>query len=377
MVTLNLPADFIKRHNSKCAAKVRLVESKAKIGKSRSVSLVIQPDPAVRTQTLPIVPPAPPSPPIRRSTGKTAPTTPHPQVNRVCLSPMTTLDTFIAAHIDAHWGRRDYLHPGYKSRPSLNRATQATFDQRQALFLHANNMWSRTRYAGVFGEHLERFAAQLAAGERIFLVTLVNRDHTVPRKTAAAFDVARVKGWVHQVLRGTSYVGMVEAAYFSNLRLLDPFEHRHVSWHTHILLWGITEAELVARCNEINGRYVTAVEGVPAAHYRVLQLEEVFGRSIYICKAPLAEYRLWARKKECFDRDTGEIFECFSGRFRVRSRPIRPGDWVHMSSVFIDKHLTQLAFAAGEGRQILRGINAEALAAFNRWEAQQGYMKGR
>ncbi|MCJ2069349.1 hypothetical protein MKK75_11160 [Methylobacterium sp. J-030] len=273
--------------------------------------------------------------------------------------------------------RRDYLHLGYKSRPSLDRATQATLEQRQALFLPANNMWARVRYAGAFAEHLKRFAARLTAGEPIFLVTLVNREHTVPRKAAAAFDIARVKGWVHQVLHGTSYVGMVEAAYFSNLRLRDPFERRHVSWHTHVLLWGITEAKLAARCNEINGRYVTVVEGVPAAHYRALKQEDVFGRSLYVCKAPLTEYRVWARREECFDSETGEIFQSFSGRFRVRSRPIRPGDWIHMSVVFAERDLTQLAFAAGDGRQILRGINAQALAAFDRWEAQQGYMKER
>ena len=277
----------------------------------------------------------------------------------------------------AHWVRYDYQLPGYKNRPALGSATRATFDQREALFLHANNMWSRVRYAKIFGDRLERFAAQREAGEPMFLVTLVNRDHTVPRKVAADFNIACVTGWVHHVLRGASYVGMVEAAYFSNLRLCDLYEHRYVSWHSHVLLWGITEAEMIALCGEINGRHVTAVEGVPAAHYRVLQLEEIFGRCIYICKAPLDEYRVWARKREIFDRDTGEIFKCFSGRFSVKSRRMRPCDAVHMSSVFIEKYINQLAFAAGEGRLVLREINADALAEFNRWEARQGYIKAK
>ena len=322
------------------------------------------------------MPPAPATPLSaisRPRTQETAPTTPQPHVHRVELAPLTTCETFVSAHRAAHSQRENYLHPGYRRRPSLDRATRADLQPRNAFLLPANNMFARISYAQLMGEHLERHALALPPEQPMFFVTLINRVHTVPRRAAHRFKVRSLIGWSHEILRGASYVGMVEGAYFSNLRTLGGPGRRFVSWHTHLVLWERTEAEVAALCKTINARHITAIPGRVAAHYRPLQLEEVFGQGLYMSKGQINEYRVWPKSQKLRHPATGEVFRRPSGGWEVKKRPLRPADAIHLCQAFAGRHIDDLAFAAGEGREVLRSLNRAALAEFDHWEAGQPY----
>jgi hypothetical protein len=267
----------------------------------------------------------------------------------------------------------DYLHPGYGNRPSLGRATLADMEPRAALFLPFNNAFARVRYAWLMAEGLERLALSLPPGTPIFFVTLVNREHAVPLKDAAAFKLARVTGWVHQHLRGTSYVGMVEGAYFSNLDVLGPYHPKGISYHAHMALWGVSQVVVAALCRAINARYQPVVTGRGAADYRLLKPAEVFGQGLYMSKGQVREYRNWHRRQTLVDADTGEITKPITGRFGGGKRPLRLCDAVHLCEVFANRCVQEFSFAAGEGRAVLKAINRKALAEFHRWEARQPY----
>lgn len=322
------------------------------------------------------MPPAPATPLSTLSRPRireSAPTTPQPLVARVRLAPLTTWETFVDAHEAAHRQRENYLHPGYRQRPSLDRATRAGMQPRSAFLLPANNMFARVRYAQLLGEHLERHALALPPEQPLFFVALINRAHTLPRRLARRFKIRSLVSWTHAVLRGTNYVGMVEGAYFSNLRTLGGPGRRFVSWHCHLVLWGCTEVEIEARCRTINARHITAIPSRAAAHYRPLQLEEVFGQGLYMSKGQINEYRVWPKSQKFGHPATDEVFRLPTGGWEVKKRALRPADAIHLCKPFVDTSIDDLAFAAGDGREVLRGVNRAALVEFDRWEARQSY----
>lgn len=324
---------------------------------------------------MPPAPTTPPSPLSRPGTAKSAPTTPLPPVDRIHLAPLTTWESFVVIHQAAHRQREDYLHPGFRRRPSLDRATRADMQPRRAFLLPANNMAARIRYARIMAEALERHALTLGPDVPLFFVTLIDRRHTVQRRHGAAFAEERVIGWAHEILRGASYVGMVEAAYYSNLRTLPGPARRYLSWHCHLVLWGLTEAEVEALCAAINARFTTAIPGCTAAHYRPLPLEEVFGQGLYMCKGQINEYRVWRKKKKVVDRFTGRKVWVLTREWESKKRPLRPADAIHLCRAFAGRLIDRLAFVAGDGRVVLRAVNRSALAEFTRWEARQPYAR--
>lgn len=60
----------------------------------------------------------------------------------------------------------------------------------------------------------------------------------------------------------------------------------------------------------------------------------------------------------------------------AKKRPLRPGDAVHHSRTSADRHINDLAFAAGDGLGVLPAVNRAALDEFDRWEARQPYKIG-
>ena len=140
-----------------------------------------------------------------------------------------------------------------------------------------------------------------------------------------------------------------------------------------MLVWGPTEAELAARIDDINRRFITAIPGHTAAHYRPLQLEEVFGQGLYMSKGQINEYRVWPRTEDLVHHETGEVIKVNTGDYEVKKRPLRPGDAIHLCRAFAFRTIDSLAFANGDGRAVLDAVNRTALARFSYWEAQQPY----
>lgn len=228
------------------------------------------------------------------------------------------------------------------------------------MYLPANNTAARMRYARITAEHLNGAIGALAPDQPVFFVTLINREHTVREDEAASFSVRRLHAWTHQMLRGCSYVGMVEGAYYSNLDVTGAGYQRAVSWHVHMIVWGISEAELAAIIQAANRRYRCMINGITPAHYRPLMRSEVFGQALYMNKGQISEYRLLQRKRTVTDEETGEITKEGTGRFRQKKRDLRPGAMARMCTVFAGRRLDKLAFAGGPGKDILSAINHEA-----------------
>ncbi|MCC0809036.1 hypothetical protein FPV16_23020 [Methylobacterium sp. W2] len=253
----------------------------------------------------------------------------------------------------------------------LDRETATELDPANARFQPANNLKARLQFARIMAEHLDRAVRALPVDEPVFFVTLIARRFTVREDWAAAFKVHPLHSWTHQILRGCSYVGMAEGAYYSNLDVTGGGYRHAVSWHTHAIVWGITEEQLREICNAANRRYQTIVPGIDAAHYRAIERSEVAGQALYMSKGQLSDYRLIPLKRTDVDAETGEVTTPTTGRFRQAKHDLRPGTAARLCKVFAGRTLGGLAFAGGGGRAVIKAIRHDAGADLRRWESRQ------
>lgn len=285
--------------------------------------------------------------------------------------PVTTYQAFDAAHRKADTRLRNYIEQDRKGSVRLSADALTELDRSQAMYLPANNLNARLKFAQIMARHGDATVAGLPSDQPVFFFTLIVRAYTVREDRAAGFNIKRLKGLYHEILRGGSYVGMVEAALYTNLNAAGASFKRAVSWHVHVIVWGISEAELAAICRVANARYRTIIDGIDAAHYRRLAREEVAGQALYMCKGQLSEYRVWPRKREKHDRETGEVTIEGTGRFSQAKREIRTGDIARMYNIFAGRYLDQLAFAGGAGVPVLHAIRREAKADLRAWERRE------
>src|SRR3954466_1674520 len=168
-------------------------------------------------------------------------------------------------------------------------------------------------------------------------VTLIPNQFVVPEDAAASFDPKRLQAWARQELRGLSFISMVEPALYTNVGDIMAGVRRVVSWHVHAIAWGVIEARLAAIKDGINNRYEALLPGVDVAKFELVANDDVVGKALYMLKAPQSEYRVYPKRTEKIDRETGEITTPTTGRFKQRKRPLRPGDMVRMCKVLADK----------------------------------------
>ncbi|MBM0207364.1 hypothetical protein JNW90_33585 [Micromonospora sp. STR1s_5] len=242
--------------------------------------------------------------------------------------------------------------------------TDARIDLEHASAVHlpANNYVARINYAEIAVRHVVRFTDALHRSEPVFWITLISDDYTFDLDRSGEFVPFRLQQWARAVLRGCSFVGMVEAALYTNADKVRLGPKRAVSWHVHLIVWGISTEQMKALRDSINRRTSTMIPGLMAAHYRTLDRDKVEGQVLYMLKAPLNEYRIYGRKEEAADSDTGEITKVPTGRFSMKKYQLGPGDLVRMANLMAGKTLDELTFATGQGTAVLDEINYEAKA---------------
>ena len=334
-------------------------------------SLVTQPTPSNRLNKAPISPSNPSASLPEAPSAKTPPKAPRARIRparrkaRRRLPARKALNTwlrFVTAHVEDHRRLASYLELGHKNHVAMSRTAQQDIKSRSALYLPANNHTARINYARIAAAHVVRFTETLPRSTPVFWVTLIAEQYTVPLDQAGNFDPYRLQQWARAMLPGCSFVGMVEAALYTNVGLLRHGLQRAVSWHVHLLVWGITAAKMTELRDGINRSARTMIPGVKAAHFRQLEQEQIEGQIFYMLKAPVNEYRVYPMKETVVDDATGEVMEVTTGRFRTKKYQLGPGDLVRTINLLSGQTLDGLAFATGEGMAVLPRINAEARA---------------
>ncbi len=286
------------------------------------------------------------------------------------------------AKLDAWHRKRDhvlqkYLHVARAGSQRLDRAARLELDPSAAQLLPANNLAARTAYAEIVDRHVTAHLRRRGATAPLFWVTLVAEQFTMGLGAAAGFNPRRLMAWTRTVLGPCHFVGVVEAALYTNVKLVFHGRQRAVSWHVHLLLWGPTAAEVAARRADLNRRFRTFLPGVAAAHVAPITLDQLTAKSCYMLKTPFTDYRIYARRREHVDWETGEVTTVATGRFTQKKRDLRPGDMTRLCRILAGRSIDQLTFATGDGRAVLADVNREALARFHAWERRQPWYRHR
>lgn len=272
--------------------------------------------------------------------------------------PLITLDRFIRSHRKNDRMLKEYL----LSKKGKKLFDAGVFDElknRASLSLPAINRRARialARAAYIRGKELFQ-----QNGKPAYLVTVTPRQFANLLSDAAEFDPQTIIQWTKRRLGDWHFVGVVEAALFTNVAQYLGAEEPAVSWHVHLVVWGCKECEVAALVDDVNARVKSFVPGRDTAHCEKLKPTQVPGRFLYILKMPLSDYRIWPAKK-----DRHAVSGRTQPQFNIQKRPLRPGDGVRMCKVLRRLRLPELIFAGGDGAAFKRQIEEDARRSIER-----------
>jgi hypothetical protein len=205
-------------------------------------------------------------------------------------------------------------------------------------------------------DHFHLGRHQQEPGRPVFLVTLCDRRCCTSHQEKN-LDVPRFISILRRGLRGLSYLGMLEPAYYVNV---SEGTHVHgkrmVSWHLHLIAWGESHKKLRKRIDRLNDQQILLpiADGLPAAHQKRISKHKLASKIGYVLKAPRKAYRLY--KWEIVSPD-GEIIP----KFKQWKDDLRPGERLTLFRLMQDMNLDHLSVAGGEGANILRRMKRRAL----------------
>jgi hypothetical protein len=260
------------------------------------------------------------------------------------------------------WIANDLLKQAFETawnRDSVPISNHRLINQHHSAHLLAVNHQSRLIWGEAISEQLAAhfcLPGSVDHQQPVFFITLcdvgcaTSVDDTDP-------DIARFKSHLRAGLRGLSYFGAIEPAYYTNVQKGARVKGRRcVFWHLHALVWGITAQEfrdLVAEL-EASGRYRSIAETLPGAHGEEIKQGDLPSMTGYIFKPPANAYRLSRRK---IVRRGLPLFY-----FKQGKSPLRPGERVRLFHTMQNLCLDELALAGGDGVALLASARKEASA---------------
>ena len=207
----------------------------------------------------------------------------------------------------------------------------------------------RIRWAEAFCKIVERYfgcADGRPTTQTLYHFTLVDQNAVVSH-TCSNVDIESLKHALCRGLTGLNFLGMIEPGLYSHVSLPDGSNGLKtcVSWHLHVLVWGISSDAKKALVRGLNrsGEYVPMVPGqVGVKSRKVYDLPKIVR---YIRKPPTSVYRIGQKR-------TGSkvYYEQF------RSKYPRPGELVTLYMHAQHLRCDQLAVAGGEGSVLLNQI---------------------
>ena len=189
----------------------------------------------------------------------------------------------------------------------------------------------------------------------IFLVTLCDRRCCTSHQEKN-IDILTFIRILRRGLRGLSYFGMIEPAYYVNVREGARIHgKRLISWHLHLLAWGEPRREIKKRIDRLNqGILLPIADGLPAAHQKCIAKGKLASKLAYVLKAPKKAYRLY--KWNTITSDSEIIL-----RFKQKKDDLRPGERLTLFKLMQDLYLDRLALGGGEGAELLRRLKRRVL----------------
>jgi hypothetical protein len=264
--------------------------------------------------------------------------------------------------------RRQELQTGSKLQSAIEEARippAQRSDHKRSIavdrrYLSAVSATGRIKWAQILCEEFSEFfdlgRANPEPDQPMFLVTLCDRRCCTSHQERE-IDTPGFIRLLRRGLRGLSYLGMLEPAYYVNVCPgTRASGKRMVSWHVHLICWGISPKETRKRIKQLNDKavYLPIADGLAATHQKRIPKGQLADKFRYILKAPRKAYRLYRVERVTVD---GEIVL----QFKQRTSDLRPGERLTLLQLMQDMYLDRLALAGGEGADILRRAKRRAL----------------
>ena len=174
-----------------------------------------------------------------------------------------------------------------------------------------------------------------------------------------------IKSRLRYGLRGLSFFGMIEPAYYVNLQQGVRYGgKRCMFWHLHALVWGISRKELKKWLRKLvqAGRYVAIADGLRATHSRKIKQGRLPAHVAYLLKSPSKAYRVSVRDREDalgqpLTNTDGVVLQ----QFKQGKANLRHGDRIVLFHATKHLCLDRLTVAGGEGASLLRAAKRIAL----------------
>lgn len=254
----------------------------------------------------------------------------------------------------------DYLKSAFstaRNRVSVTRRDYDLLHCRHDMYLrsviHQSRMiWGRAVWRQL-AKHL-CLPASLDQNQPVFFVTLCDISCATKINDTAP-DIKQYISYLRAGLRGLSYIGALEPAYYANVQSGSRIRsNKCVFWHVHALVWGVSKADIEQRIADLeaSNRYLAVAENLPGVDCREIKQGELAQTVGYCFKRPANSYRV--TRIEC--KRPGVPLH----RFIQGKSPLRPGERVRLFHAMKNICLDQLALAAGEGAILLASAKREA-----------------
>lgn len=282
---------------------------------------------------------------------------------------MLTLKVFIEQHWAAHRQMSKYCVQA-RGRKNVSDALVERMANRSARSCYTTNLRSRIEFARAASMAFEALHMELRDRQFAF-VTLTPKTFATTLSDAPDFDHQKLKAWAYRELRGSTFVAVVEGAYFTNLNVVPGIHEPMVSWHVHALVWGRTFTAVDHMIARINAMHESVLPGHDAAH-RIprLSLDSAVARLIYMLKAPLGDYRVFPMKAEVADRD-GAVEIRNTGEFKIKKGRLKPGALAKMFAVMGDRTIPMLTFASMDLKRFWPSVERRAKTNVRRDDDQR------
>lgn len=241
-----------------------------------------------------------------------------------------------------------------------SRATITQMDRRLLTRSAAGGLLAVNAYSRIsVGRALcEEIASKLCVNEHwehdqpIFFVTLIPKEGLVATDTNGV-DLGSMKPMLRADLRGLSYVGAFEPGYYASLpSSAGGSGYQAISWHQHLLMWGMSAEQIVELVRKLqgSGHYHAVVKELKPVHAEQVANGELSDVVRYILKPPSHSYRV--QRYPWFGQD-GEIRLKPDGtpRFYVKQHrsELRKGERLRVFHAMKHLGLDELLVAGGEG----------------------------
>lgn len=255
-----------------------------------------------------------------------------------------------AKHLVSAWGEGKLNK--YEIDRTLKRAIECSF---------AINMHSRIAHASAAHDTLSEMVARNPK-RSFYAIDLVCRDFIFDIPEGRQFDVSRLRRWVKNLLPDVSFLGGVDLAYYYDGNLVPGKQPPFLSWHAHVIAWGVSEEELNKLKKLAEMQFSAGWEGAEVFHFKKWAADKIVGRAMYALKSAMSEYSV-ARTKEIVDPVTGVVR---GGTVVQNKRELRQASKLEIIRAIGDRKIHDLMIAGGGGKKVKSQILVKA------WFQQMG-----